>query len=58
MNEWTVLREGDWEAMLREVEDGDEVYIGVGDEPVAVLVSVERYDELREHLRELTARQR
>lgn len=55
MNEWTVLREGDWEQLLREVEEGDEVYISSGDEPVAVLISVERWDELNAALTRLGA---
>lgn len=54
MNEdwWTVEHTDEWEQLLADVMDGD-IYITRGDEPVAVLMSVECHDELTARLAEL-----
>lgn len=54
MNEewWTVEHTDEWEQLLADVMDGD-VYITQGDDPVAVLMIIERHDELTARLAEL-----
>lgn len=43
----------EWERVLGDVEEGEEVYITRGDEVVAVLISIDRLDQLLADLERL-----
>jgi antitoxin (DNA-binding transcriptional repressor) of toxin-antitoxin stability system len=53
VDEFTPLINDEWEQLLRDVEDGEEIAIVNGDETVAVLVSVDRFDQLLSDLARL-----
>lgn len=48
MNEHDVrpLPSDEWERLLSDIEDGEEVWIQNGGDTVAVLIGIDRYDEL------------
>jgi antitoxin (DNA-binding transcriptional repressor) of toxin-antitoxin stability system len=54
MHEFTPLITDEWEQLLGDVEEGEDVYILRGDETVAVLIGVERFDQLLADLAELS----